>query len=212
MKIILDTDICKNEGTDPDVALYLLSLLSGCKITLDTFEKARQQRLLKFEQMYDSRYPFPEYVLLNDTGVHVAEGLMAKSKSSNEDRFKALAAKMMEVFPAGSKIGQNGTKHPWRGNVTTIAERLQKFVAKYGDYTDEEFVDAAKRYVADYIGKSTMRILLYFIFKNVKDGEQVVGDRVVGETMRISPLADYLATKENEENIVVNHDWDVRLC
>ena len=54
MKIVLDTEVCKKDGKDADVILYLLSLLSGCKITVNTFEKARQQRMLKFEQMYPS--------------------------------------------------------------------------------------------------------------------------------------------------------------
>ena len=71
MKIVLDTDVCRNKGEDAGIILYLLSLLSGCKITVDTFEKARQQRMLKFEQMYDVRKPFPEYVNITDTAEHV---------------------------------------------------------------------------------------------------------------------------------------------
>ena len=81
MKIVLDTEVCKKEGMDTDVAIYLLSLLSGCKITVDTFEKARQQRMLKFEQMYDVRKPFPEYVSLTDTAERVVESLMASSSN-----------------------------------------------------------------------------------------------------------------------------------
>ena len=46
MKIVIDTDACKKQGKDVDVALYLLSILAGSKITLNTFEKARQQGLL----------------------------------------------------------------------------------------------------------------------------------------------------------------------
>ena len=42
MKIVLDTEVCQREGKEMDVMLYLLSLLSGCKITPNTFEKARQ--------------------------------------------------------------------------------------------------------------------------------------------------------------------------
>ena len=107
MKIVLDTDVCKKEGKDADVALYLLSLLSGCKITINTFEKARQQRLLQFEQMYDPRKPFPEYVSLNDTGIHIAESLMANSNmgKSSDDSCAELANKLREIFPAGKKPG-----------------------------------------------------------------------------------------------------------
>jgi hypothetical protein len=42
MKIVLDTEVYKKEGKDVDIALYLISLLCGSKITQNTFEKARQ--------------------------------------------------------------------------------------------------------------------------------------------------------------------------
>lgn len=215
MQLVINTEICKKSGKDADVILYLFSLLSGCRITPLTFEKARQQGFLKFEQMYDRRFPFPDYVSLSDTGKYVAESILAQSatKSSEDtetDRFIVLANKMRECFPEGYKKGSDShTKQPWRGNPQTIADRLRKFVTKYGDYSDDEFVEAARHYVKDNINSPYMRILLYFIYKNVDGERRVIDGRLVGDRDKISPLADYLNNREESEAAGI--DWDVEL-
>lgn len=208
MKIILDTEVCKREGKDADLMLYLISLLSGCKITANTFEKARQQRLLKFDRPYDSRSQFPDYVSLNDTGEHVAESIMADSNVSEEsgDRYTALADKLREIFPAGKKPGYAYT---WRDSTSCIADRLKKFFLKYGEYTDEQVIQATKEYVASFNGNyQYMQLLKYFIWKNKVTGEEVVRGRIVGEVERQSQLAAWI---EDSEDKAVNNDWDVIL-
>ena len=207
MKIVLDTEVCKKEGKDVDVALYLLSLLCGSKITQNTFEKARQQRLLTFSQMYDVRNPFPDYVTLTDTGEHIAEGLMASSmNSSSEERCVSLAEKLREVFPAGKKPGYAYT---WRDSVSCIADRLKKFFMKYGEYTDEQIIEATKAYVASFNGNYTyMQLLKYFIWKNKVTGEEVVGGRIVGEVERQSQLAAWI---EDTPDKKTSADWDIAL-
>ena len=209
MKIVLDTEVCKKEGKDVDVALYLLSLLSGCKITLNTFEKARQQRLLVFEQMYDPRKPFPEYVSLNQTGEHIAESLMADSNDkSSDDSCMELADKLREIFPAGKKPGYAYT---WRDSTSCIADRLKKFFLKYGKYSDEEIINATKEYVGSFNGDyQYMQLLKYFIWKNKVTGEEVVRGRVVGEVEKQSQLAAWI--EDNKDSKHINHDWDARLC
>ena len=122
MKIVLDTEVCKKEGKDVDLALYLISLLCGSKITQNTFEKARQQRLLTFSQMYDVRNPFPDYVTLTDTGEHIVESLMASSVNvASEERCTQLAEKLREIFPAGKKPGYAYT---WRDSVSCITDNI----------------------------------------------------------------------------------------
>lgn len=208
MKIVLDTEVCKREGKDADLMLYLISLLSGCKITANTFEKARQQRLLKFDRPYDSRSQFPDYVSLNDTGEHVAESIMADSNVSEEsgDRYTVLADKLREIFPAGKKPGYAYT---WRDSTSCIADRLKKFFLKYGEYTDEQVIQATKEYVASFNGNyQYMQLLKYFIWKNKVTGEEVVRGRIVGEVERQSQLAAWI---EDSEDKAVNNDWDVIL-
>ena len=207
MKIVLDTELCKKEGKDADVIIYLLSLLSGCKITVDTFEKARQQRMLRFEQMYDIRNPFPEYVSLTDTGEHIVESLMASSsKVASEERCVKLAEQLREIFPAGKKPGYAYT---WRDSVSCIADRLKKFFMKYGEYTDEQVIEATKAYVASFNGNYTyMQLLKYFIWKNKVTGEEVVRGRIVGEVERQSQLAAWI---EDTPEKSVSVDWDIEL-
>lgn len=208
MKIIFDTETCKKEGKDVDTILYLLSLLSGSPITVNTFEKARQQRLLKFDRPYDRRFPFPGDISLTDTGVYVAESVMAESNTtSSGDRYTQLAEKLREIFPAGKKPGYAYT---WRDSVSCIADRLKKFFMKYGEYTDEQVIEATKNYVASFNGNYTyMQLLKYFIWKNKVTGEEVVRGRIVGEVERQSQLAAWIEDTPDKKTSV---DWDIRLC
>lgn len=216
MKIVLDTDVCKREGKDVDVMLYLFSLLSGCKITVNTFEKARQQQLLHFEQMYDRRCPFPNYVSLNQTGEYLAERTIAESRTStcSNDRCTVLADKLREIFPAGKKPGYAYT---WRDSTSCIADRLNKFFLKYGpvfkekniDCSDEAIINVTKEYVSSFNGNyQYMQLLKYFIWKNKVTGEEVVRGRVVGEVEKQSQLAAYLQDTSDKNTMV---DWDVEL-
>ena len=207
MKIVLDTEVCKKEGKDADVILYLLSLFSGSKITVNTFEKARQQGMLRFEQMYDPRKPFPEYVSLTDTAEHVVESLMASSSNvASEERCTQLAEQLREIFPSGKKPGYAYT---WRDSVSCIADRLKKFFMKYGNYTDEQVIEATKAYVASFNGNYTyMQLLKYFIWKNKVTGEEVVRGRVVGEVERQSQLAAWI---EDTPDKSTNADWEIEL-
>ena len=211
MKIIIDTDLCKEKGRDVDLVLYLLSFLAGSKITANTFEKARQQGYLKFLRMYDPRKPFPEDVELTDDSKFFLEGVMAdantKMKSNTEERFVNLANKMRDLFPQGNKPGYH---YAWRDSTTVIVDRLKKFIMKYGDYSDEDILDATKRYVDSFNGNYTyMQLLKYFIWKNKVTGGELVEGRLVGETEKQSQLASYLENKEEKGHIIL--DWDVQL-
>lgn len=211
MKIVLDTEVCKKEGKDADVIIYLLSLLSGSPITVNTFEKARQQRFLKFDTPYDKRYPFPNGISLSETGEFVAESMMASSNVvASEDRCTQLADKLRELFPAGNKPGY---AYAWKDSTSCIADRLKKFFMKYdkeGKYTDEQIIEATKAYVASFNGNyAYMQLLKYFIWKNKVTGEEVVRGRIVGEVERQSQLAAWI---ENAPDKNTSTDWDIRLC
>ena len=208
MKIVLDTETLKKRG-GIDQMLYLLSLLSSCPISVDTFESARQKGFLKFNQPYDRRYPLPKDIELSDTGKYTLESALAdcNSGSRSEERLKTLANSLRELFPAGKKPGY---AYLWRDSESCIVDRLKKFFLKYGDnHTDEEIIDATKRYVDSFNGNyQYMQLLKYFIWKNKVTGEEVVRGRIVGEVERQSQLAAWL---EDTEEKSVNHDWDVAL-
>lgn len=208
MKIVFDTDTCKKEGKDIDLMLYLISVYAGAKITANTFEKARQQRLIDFEKMYEPDKPFPEYISLNSTGEFVVEGIMASSDTTNipSDRFTDLANKLRELFPSGKKPGYAYT---WRDSTSCIADRLKKFTLKYGNYSDEAIIEATKKYVSSFNGDyKFMQLLKYFIWKNKITGEEMQNGRLVGEVEKQSQLAAYL---EDTEDTTLGSDWDVKL-
>ena len=207
MKISIDTDICQNKGKDVDVILYLLSLYAGSMITVNTFEKARQQGLLKFTQLYDPRQPFAPYVSLSKTGEYIVESILADKGTKQEERLTILADKLREIFPAGKKPGYAYT---WRDSTSCIVDRLKKFFLKYGDFPDEDIIRVTKEYVNSFNGNyQYMQLLKYFIWKNKVTGEEVVKGRIVGEVERQSQLAAYLQDTEDKR---VNQDWDVKLC
>lgn len=212
MKIVFDTEACIKNGKEVDVMLYLLSFAAGCKITANTFEKARQRNYLTFNQMHERGRLFPDYVELSKDGEFLIEGMMADSlvgtTTDSEKRFRNLAEKLRELFPAGNKPGYS---YPWRDSVTVIADRLKKFVMKYGDYPDDKIIDATKRYVASFNGNYRyMQLLKYFIWKNKVTGEELVRGRLVGEVEKQSQLASWIENDEQEGKI--SNDWEARLC
>ena len=162
MKYIIDTEILEREGIGLDEALYLLSVYKKKPINFNTIQKAKvENKILKFE---NSRDP----VKITPKGQSYIESILAKSKihvsSDNLERYRTLADKMREVYPKGLKPGTN---YQWRDSTAIIADRLMKLVAKYNiEFTDEEAVDATKRYIASFNGNYRyMQILKYFISK-----------------------------------------------
>lgn len=141
------------------------------------------------------------------------EVLADSSGEQNEDRLRDLAIQMREIYPQGrmidSKTGRP-TPYYFRCNVGEVSRKLKTFFTRYGEYTDEEILDATRRYVAAYQGnyqQKGFRLLKYFIFKDdVRQGPD--GNYVEP----LSYLLDYLENKEETEGVVVNtEDWTTKL-
>jgi len=211
MKITFDTEACKKNGKDVDLILYLISFLAGSKITLNTFEKARQQNFLKFNQPYDRNHLFPDYVELSEQGEFLAESVIADSNTgvsnTSEERFTNLANKLRELFPGGKKPGYAYT---WRDSTSCIVDRLKKFVTKYGDYPDDDIIAATKKYVDSFNGNyQYMQLLRYFIWKNKVSGTELINGRLVGEVEKQSQLAAYL--EDTDEEPIKKVEWESEL-
>lgn len=121
--------------------------------------------------------------------------LDSDSSEKSDADILALAEKLKEVFPAGRK---DGTSNYWAEGKALIAKRLKAFFKKYGtDYTDEQIVNAARKYVESFNGNyQFMRTLKYFIFKD-RD--------IAGEREYTSDLLNYLENAGNEE--ILKDDW-----
>ena len=132
----------------------------------------------------------------------IDEILCDSSQESDEERLKNLAQKMMECYPQGK---MPGTAYYYRCNNAEIRKKLKKFFLQYGDYPDNEIIDATKRFVASYNGVYRyLPLLKYFISKNKsvmdEDGENHVSE--------VSELASYLENKEEEQVVVTtSDDW-----
>lgn len=203
MRIVIDTDKCKELGMTLDEAFYLLALYSKNPIKLETFQQITSHGFMEYQML---RNRFPSLCSITSRGIEAAESLLLNSEYTEEktdsegrlrDRFDILADKLRELFPKGRKPGTN---LQWRDSTAIISKRLKTVVKKYGvQFTDEEAVDATKRYVESFNGDYRfMQVLMYFIFKN---------EIVNGTKEERSQFLSYLQNTED----MVNQDWSHEL-
>ena len=127
----------------------------------------------------------------------------------SDDRLLNLAIEMRECFPKGKMRDRFGRETPYyyRCNNNEVIKKLKKFFAQFGNYPDEEIIDATKRYVAanSRNNYANMRLIKYFILKDaLKQGED--GNDHVEQ---ISDLATFLENKEEESTKMtsISDDW-----
>ena len=192
MRITLDTDkVDKDIGVDG--LLYLTALYLGVTINRSTFDRLNDKGLIYTQSMKDG---FPYDVRKTKESDELVEGAYADMEitgQNNDYRFLELADKLRELYPTGRK---NGTQLQWRDSTKVIAQRLKAFVKKFEcDFSDEEYVEATKRYIGSFNGNyQYMQVLKYFIMKaGIEDGTSVIN----------SQLLSYLQNKEQD----TNPDW-----
>lgn len=143
---------------------------------------------------------------LTKEGIKAVEEMFLNSELDvlEKDRFEVLAEKLMDVFPKGK---QPGGKYYFRGNSKDVASKLKKFFKMYGNtYTDDQIINAAKKYVESFHGNYTyMRLLKYFIWKQVSKIDSA-GNHYIEE---VSELADYITNEGEGDNIDTN--WTANL-
>lgn len=129
--------------------------------------------------------------------------------SSDEQRLEVLALKVQECFPKQKMMYANGRESPFyfRCNKAEIKNRLKKFLTVYGDVSDDDIIDATKRYVNTYAPKGYigMRLAKYFIIKD--DRRLTDNDEIHVE--QLSDLATFLEnkTEDKPQDIVDGDDW-----
>lgn len=129
--------------------------------------------------------------------------------ASDEQRLETLALKVQDCFPKQKLMYANGRESPFyfRCNKTEIKNKLKKFLDIYGEVSDDDIIDATKRYVNTYAPKGYvgMRLAKYFI---LKDDRRLTADDEV-HVEQLSDLATFLENKsENKPQDIVNgDDW-----
>ncbi len=192
MTISINEEICKKKGLDMS-ELFAILLIKSCEDLAKLFQSMENRKIVVKDM-------FKGYMITQRWDDVASSILLDSDKSSQSpERLENLALKLMEQFPKEKKTG---TCHYFRGNKKDNILRLKKFFKLYGKYTDQQIIDAAKRYVSSFNGNySYMRVLKYFIWKDeVKTDAE--GNRYVDE---VSDLANWIENAGQEDSM--NSDW-----
>ena len=192
MNISISEDICKKNSLELEEVLAILLIKTGTDIPKLFAKLEEEKKVVKDifnNYLVTQRWDDVTSTILLDSD---------KEKQSPE-RLENLAIQLAEIFPKEKKIG---TCHYFRGNKKDTILRLKKFFKRYGKYTDQQILDAARKYVASFNGDYTyMRVLKYFIWKDEKklDAE---GNKYVDET---SDLSNWIENEGSEDKL--SNDW-----
>ena len=131
--------------------------------------------------------------------------------TKTEEELLELTKKVRELFPQGKQKDKYGRDTPYyyRCNNKEVKDKLKKFFTLFGNYSDEEILDATKRYVASFRGQywqnGILRLAKYFILKDqikpTEDGNHVE---------QVSDLLTFLENKESEGEegaVTTSDDW-----
>ena len=111
-----------------------------------------------------------------------------------DDEITPIAEKLMAIFPKGKKPG---TPYYWKCNKREVMLKLKSFFKLYGrTYTEEEILDAARRYVDSFNGDYRfMRLLKYFIWKR---------DNTEGEVSELATFIDNDGQEDGDNDSWIN--------
>ncbi len=201
MKITLDEKQCLKNNLTLQEALIALAVRAGkAKDALNNL--ILREVIVKRGEDY----------LITQHWNDVVEEVLCDSQNSSTDlsdeRLLALAIKVQECFPKQKMLNNWGQETPFyfRCNKTEIKNKLKKFLTVYGEVSDEDIIDATKRYVDSFASKGYrgMRLAKYFI---IKDDRKLGADEEV-HVEQLSDLATFLENKSSEEeSIVSGDDW-----
>lgn len=192
--VCLNKKAAQQNGITIDEALLMLVIHN--KANLERAEKSLIQKGLITAERNDL---FQQVGWrLTNKGTEVLNSVIMDSDKEQEpqDRLILLATKLKEIFPKGKK---DGTNYYWADGVALIVRRLKLFFKKYGtDFTDEQIIQAAEKYVQGFNGNyQYMRLLKYFIFKEkVGANGEVEGD---------SELINYIENADQTDSL--KNDW-----
>lgn len=193
MKIVISQEGCEKNQISLGEILLLLMIYAKTD-----YDEVKDSLIRKGFIMADRQNLFPGKWIITRTGGEMIDSVVLDSEkidNKDDEDILILAGKLKEVFPAGKK---DGTSNYWAEGKALIAKRLKAFFKKYGtDYTDEQIINAAKKYVEGFNGNyQFMRTLKYFIFKDTD---------VAGEREYTSDLLSYIENAGQEENL--RNDW-----
>lgn len=194
----IDEKVCEQQGLTLQEALILVLVKSGANF--DTLLESMKNKMLIVNG--DTHM---SYLVTQNSSDKIDSVLLDSDKNKQPaQRIDILATKLMDLFPKRKK---EGSSQYFRGNKKDITLRLKKFFKLYGnEFTDEQIIDAAKKYVESFNGDyKYMRVLKYFIWKDeIKVNSD--GYRYVDE---VSDLATFIENVGSDTS--TNRDWTLTL-
>lgn len=194
MTISINDKVCKENGITVAQLLALLLVKTGENIPKLLEELKSKEMIVEEQSLLEKTYTITQrwdnvccnVILSSDKDVPV------------DTHIEELAKALMELYPKGKKPGTNTY---WRGNLKDTKLRLKKFYKLYGNkYTDAQIIEATKKYIEDHIDLSYMRVLKYFIWKDVHK----VDSEGVGYIEETSDLASYIENEGQTEDNWLN--------
>lgn len=192
MRISIDESICKKYNMTLPEVLGMLLVKTGESQTV--FQQMLEKQMIVTDGIF-------KQLMVTQRWDDVMSNILLDSDSDkqSDDRLDILATALMEIFPKQKKVG---TSHYFRGNRKDVILRLKKFFKLYGDrFSDEQILDAAKRYVESFNGNyQYMRVLKYFLWKDEKK-VNTEGEIYIDESSDLATLI------ENVDSEDYRQDW-----
>lgn len=194
MTISINDKVCKENSITVAQLLALLLVKTGENIPKLLEELKSKEMIVEEQSLLEKTYTITQrwdnvccnVILSSDKDVPI------------DTHIEELAKALMELYPKGKKPGTNTY---WRGNLKDTKLRLKKFYKLYGNkYTDTQILKATKKYIEDHIDLSYMRVLKYFIWKDVHK----VDSEGVGYIEETSDLASYIENEGQTEDNWLN--------
>lgn len=203
MNISIDEKACLKHKMTLVEVLFALAIRSSESPWGELLNMENREIIVKDRDVYKVTQHWSDVL---DEIIADSSGVVEKT----DEELLVLAQKMRDLYPRGKMKDRYGrlTPYYYRCNNSEVVKKLKKFFLIFGNYSDEDILDATRRYVASFRGNYTgMRLIKYFILKDdVKPSEDGIG-----HVEQISDLATFLENKESEEEEeeVNNGDWTI---
>ena len=196
MKIEVSDEICKKYNLSIEEALVLIGLKYSSQ---EIFQKLNKERFLL--DLGSSIFEEETKYKLSRKANEVLSCILAESTyvvAKRTTNIEELADKLRDVYPSGKIYNTN---YYYRCNRQDIINKLKTFFKIYGTkYTDEQIINATRKYIKSFNGNYTyLKLLKYFIWKD---------ERLKGESVQ-SLLADFIENESSEDT--TNDDWTIEL-
>ena len=184
MKYAIDEAVAEKMGLSLPQVLLLMFIKTGNNIEWVINELLDREAIVQVGT--------PSKYMLTQRWSDLCDNVLLTSDKSvpTEDEIMPIAEKLMQIFPQGKKPG---TPYYWKCNKREVSLKLKSFFKLYGrTYTEEEILNAARRYVDSFNGDYRfMRLLKYFIWK--KDGSE-------GEVSELATFIDNDGQEDEGDN------------